>query len=70
MSCNHSRTKMKMVAWATESQGEHEQGFSHELCCAECGCKVDAPTEVEVRSMMCSFEFMSDVMLWLKSLNK
>jgi hypothetical protein len=36
--CDHKKAKVKLVAWATDCKGEHEQGFRRAKCCAKCGC--------------------------------
>ena len=37
MLCKHSRTKKKLVSFAFDYQGKHEQGFHRKKCCAICG---------------------------------
>jgi hypothetical protein len=40
MLCAHKRTKMKLIAWATNSRYGHEQGFRMGRCCCLCGREV------------------------------
>ena len=37
--CLHEQTKMKLVAWATDTASGigHRQGFTMQRCCAYCG---------------------------------
>lgn len=37
MLCDHKRTKMKLISWATDSRIGHQQGFKMSMCCARCG---------------------------------
>jgi len=37
MECEHKNTKVKLVSWATDCKGQHEQGFKRMVCCADCG---------------------------------
>ena len=39
--CTHTRTKQKLVAFAIDYKGKHEQGFRTLLCCADCGIVID-----------------------------
>lgn len=36
-SCQHKLKKQKLVAWAYDYKGNHEQGFVMKLCCSCCG---------------------------------
>ena len=40
LKCDHKKSKMKLVAWAFNYKGKHEQGFKMVKCCAKCGCVV------------------------------
>ena len=40
LKCDHKKTKLKMVAWATEDRSGHKQGFSMRTCCVRCGAVV------------------------------
>ncbi len=46
--CPHKHTRPKLVAWATDTKGIHEQGFKIENCCIDCGTVV---LPVEKRSI-------------------
>lgn len=37
MLCEHKRTKIKLISWATDSRDGHKQGFRNAMCCATCG---------------------------------
>lgn len=43
MLCDHKKTKKKLVAWATDCKGKHEQGFKMKECCCRCGKQVGQP---------------------------
>jgi len=42
--CEHQKTKEKLISWAVDYQGEHEQGFRKVECCVDCGCVVTYST--------------------------
>ena len=37
MFCEHPEAQVRLVAWATDCKGQHEQGFSHKYTCTSCG---------------------------------
>ncbi len=43
--CPHKVVKPKLVAWARDISGEHEQGFRTVNCCTACGKQVMSPNE-------------------------
>lgn len=42
--CDHKKTKRKLVTWATDCKGNHEQGFKWVECCIRCGSEVKTCT--------------------------
>jgi len=44
MRCEHKETKQKLVSWAIDCQGKHEQSFRRVECCTKCGCIVTYDT--------------------------
>lgn len=46
--CAHAVTKHKLLAWAFDSQGKHEQGFKNVEQCAHCGQAMDG-VEIPVK---------------------
>ena len=47
MKCDHLKTKIKLVAWATDDRFGHQQGFKHVECCALCGCEIKKTVKKE-----------------------
>ena len=45
--CPHKNTRPKLVAWASDVNGKHEQGFRTENCCIVCGAVVPVKNKVE-----------------------
>lgn len=35
--CKHKETHVRLASWATRCNGQHEQGFNHQVTCKACG---------------------------------
>ena len=49
MLCSHTKTKLKLVSWATDCRYGHEQGFTKKNCCLACGAIVANVYDKEVK---------------------
>jgi hypothetical protein len=38
--CNHTKTKNKLVSYDTKCKGKHRQGYVYKDCCVDCGKEV------------------------------